>query len=92
VRLLPRKKLVNIGIGNNRWIKFSRDANGAWRGRGHGYRFQVARAATQWHCRVWRLDGGGPAIASCTFHKMKSAIQEGARLADTTPSEPSCPT
>lgn len=84
---------MNIGIGNNRWIKFSRDVNGAWRGRGHGYRFQVARSATQWHCTVWLLGGRNP-ILSCTSHKLKAAIQEGARLADdmTVELELSCPT
>lgn len=88
---------MNIGIGNNRWIKFSRDANGEWRGRGHGYRFRVTRSrglagSPQWSCRVYRDGDGKPAIASCKFHKMKSAIQEGARLADTAPTEIPCPT
>jgi hypothetical protein len=82
---------MNIGIGNNRWVKFSRTitraGDGEWRGRGHGYRFRVGRTGMQWCCTVWR--DGGAVITSCTSHKMKAAIQEGTRLADT---ETSCPT
>lgn len=85
---------MNIGIGNNRWVKFtrtvSRTGDGEWRGKGFGYRFRATRVGTQWQCTVWR--DGGPLIASCTFHKMKSAIQEGARLADVAATEQSCPT
>lgn len=87
---------MNIAIGNNRWVKFTRDAQGEWRGRGHGYRFRVARTrglsgSPQWYCRVWP-DGSGMVIASCQFSKMKSSIQEGARLADVASTEASCPT
>lgn len=88
---------MNIGIGNNRWVKFTRDANGEWRGRGHGYRFRVTRSrglagSPQWACTVWR--DRGAVVANYKSHKMKSAIQEGARLADvaTTELELSCPT
>lgn len=84
---------MNINIGNDRWLKFSRDVHGEWHGKGYGYRFRVTRSrgtygSPQWSCRVWPATGG-VVLASCKFHKMKSAIQEGARLADvaTTPAQ-----
>lgn len=91
---------MNINIGNDRWLKFQRDDRGEWSGKGYGYRFRVTRSrgtygSPQWYCRVWRATGG-MVLASCKFPKMKSAIQEGARLADqqlATPSEgATCPT
>jgi hypothetical protein len=87
---------MNIGIGDNRWVKFTRDPHGEWYGKGHGYRFRVTRSrgtygSPQWLCRVWAVSGG-VTIASCKFHKMKSAIQEGARLADVATTEAPCPT
>lgn len=86
---------MNIGIGNNRWVKFTRDANGEWHGKGHSYRFRVTRSrggygSPQWSVRVWRADGGA-VIASYKSHKMKSAIQEGARLADVALTAPEVP-
>lgn len=88
---------MNINIGNNRWVKFTRTVgrtgDGEWRGRGFGYRFRATRVGTQWQCTVWLL-GGSHSIVSCTAYKMKSAIQEGARLGDaaTTELELTCPT
>jgi len=75
---------MNIHIGNNRWVKFTRTVtrtgDGEWRGRGFGLRFRVSRVGGAWFCTVWR--DGGAVLATCQFHKMKSSIQEGARLAD----------
>jgi hypothetical protein len=94
---------VNIGIGNNRWIRFVRAPDGEWHGRGHGYRFSVGRLQThhygeQWRCRVY-VATGGPQIAGCLSAKMKAAIQEGTRRADekvaltpTPPEGDTCPT
>lgn len=79
---------MNIGIGNNRWVKFTRDAHGEWRGRGHGYRFRVTRSrglagSPQWSCSVYGL-GLAERLCVATYKapKLKVAIQEGARLAD----------
>lgn len=77
---------MKIQIGAGRELTLKRDEHGEWRGQGHGLRFRVTRSrgtagSFQWRCRVWHTTGG-PAIASCTFHRLKPAIQEGARLAD----------
>lgn len=79
---------MNISIGNNRWIKFERDVHGEWRGQGYGYRFHVTRSrgtygSPQWSCRIYGIEHAKRVcIASHAASKLKSAIQEGARLAD----------
>lgn len=77
---------MKLSIGRGREITLKRDEHGEWRGAGYGLRFRATRSrgpagSPQWRCRVWR-ETGGPAIASCSFPRLKSAVQEGARLAD----------